>query len=107
MATAETTHYHVQKTRRAAFLEECRKQRRTGVIRAADVELRKTPRGTRVGAYASIDGGTPLRTNDALVHEIDPGVVSNAHRHSRDAILFVVSGSGWTEIDGVHHDWKP
>jgi quercetin dioxygenase-like cupin family protein len=108
MTTAQpTTHYHVQKRRRAEFLDDWRKRRRTGVIRASEVELRDTPRGTRVGVYAGIDGGTPMRTNDALVHEVDPGVVSTAHRHSWDAILFVVSGSGWTEIDGVRHDWKP
>jgi gentisate 1,2-dioxygenase len=103
----QTTHYHVQKSRRAAFLDEWRKQRGTGVARAGDVELHETPRGTRVGVYGGVDGGTPMRTNDALVHEIDPGVVSTPHRHSWDAIVFVVSGSGWTEIDGVRHEWKP
>ena len=29
------------------------------------------------------------------------------HRHSWDAIMFIESGSGWTEIDGVRIDWKP
>ena len=28
------------------------------------------------------------------------------HRHSWDAILFMVEGSGWTEVDGVRYDWK-
>lgn len=102
-----TTHYHVQKRRRAEFLDEWRRLRRTGVLRAADVQLAETPRGTRVGTYAGVDGGPPMRTNDASLHEIDPGVVSTTHRHSWDALLFVVSGSGWTEIDGIRHDWKP
>ena len=36
-----------------------------------------------------------------------PGVTTTIHRHSWDAILFMVAGSGWTEIDGVRYDWKP
>jgi gentisate 1,2-dioxygenase len=40
------------------------------------------------------------------VHEVDPGTVTTIHRHSWDAILFMVSGSGWTEVDGVRYDWK-
>jgi gentisate 1,2-dioxygenase len=105
--TGPQTHYHVQKSRRSAFLDEWRKLRGTGVVHGRDVVLHPTPRGTRVGVYGGADGGTPMRTNDALVHELDPGVVTTTHRHSWDAILFVVSGSGWTEIDGVRHEWKP
>lgn len=108
MATdTQATHYHVQKSRRSAFLDEWRAQRRTGVVHARDVELHETPRGSRVGVYGGVDGAAPMRTNDALVHEIDPGATTTTHRHSWDAICFVVSGSGWTEIDGVRHEWKP
>jgi gentisate 1,2-dioxygenase len=101
------THYHVQKSRRAKFIDEWRKVRRTGVVRAADVTAISTPRGIRTGVYMGLEGDAPTRTIDALVHEIDPGVVSPPHRHSWDATLFVVEGSGWCEIDGVRHNYQP
>jgi gentisate 1,2-dioxygenase len=101
-----TTHYHIQKKRRAAFIDEWRKYRQT-VIRKEDVALVPTARGLRTGVYMGWDGDRPTRCLDALVHEIDPGTVTTIHRHSWDAILFMVEGSGWTEVDGVRYDWKP
>ena len=101
-----TTHYHIQKKRRAEFLEEWRKYRHH-VIRKEDVALVPTARGLRTGVYMGWDGDRPTRCLDALVHEIDPGTTSTIHRHSWDAILFMVEGSGWTDVDGVRYDWKP
>ena len=65
-----------------------------------------TARGLRTGVYMGWDGDRPTRCLDALVHEIDPGTTTTIHRHSWDAILFMVEGSGWTEVDGVRYDWK-
>src|SRR5438874_12591002 len=104
--TTAVTHYHIQKKRRAEFIEEWRKNRRT-VIRKEDVVLKPTARGMRTGVYMGWDGDSPTRCLDALVHEIDAGAVTTIHRHSWDAQLFVVEGSGWSEIDGVRYDWKP
>jgi len=100
------THWEVQWTRRRKLIEEWRQHHRT-VIRRADVELRDSARGHRVGCYMGVDGGNPTRVLDAWVHELDPGVHQTVHRHSWDAMVFVVSGSGWTEIDGVRHRWRP
>jgi gentisate 1,2-dioxygenase len=104
--TTEVTHYHIQKKRRAAFVEEWRNYQKT-VIALADVDMAETARGTRVGVYVSEDGDRPTRTMDALAHEIDPGVTSTIHRHSWDAMVLVVAGRGWTEIDGQRIDWGP
>lgn len=101
-----TTHYHIQKKRRAEFIHQWRKYRQT-VIRREDVALVPTARGPRTGVYMGWDGDRPTRILDALVHEIDPGTVTTIHRHSWDAILFMVEGSGWTEVNGVRYDWKP
>lgn len=109
MATKTTTgvtHYHVQKKRRADFLEEWRRYRNT-VVRLADVPMHATARGMRRGVYVGADGDRPTRSMDALVHEIDPGVTSTVHRHSWDAMLLVVGGWGWTEIDGQRVEWGP
>src|SRR5258708_10527263 len=101
-----TTHYHIQKKRRAEFIEDWRKHRQS-VIREEDVALVPTARGMRTGVYMGWDGDRPTRSLDALVHEVDPRAVTTIHRHSWDAILFMVSGSGWTEVDGVRYAWKP
>src|SRR5882762_6627525 len=69
--TTGVTHYHIQKKRRAEFIEEWRKHRHT------------------------------------VVHELDAGGVTTVHRHSWDAQLFIVEGSGWSEIDGTRYQWKP
>ena len=104
--TTAVTHYHIQKKRRADFLEQWRQYRNT-VVRLGDVEMHDTSRGMRRGVYVGADGDRPTRSMDALVHEIDPGVTSTVHRHSWDAMLFVVGGWGWTEIDGERIEWGP
>ena len=109
MATKTTTrvsHYHVQKKRRADFLEQWREYRNT-VVRLGDVKMVETPRRLRQGVYVGVDGDRPTRTMDATAHEIDPGVISSTHRHSWDAMMFVVAGWGWTEIDGERVAWGP
>ncbi|MFE7172354.1 cupin domain-containing protein [Streptomyces sp. NPDC057616] len=104
--TTEVTHYHVQKRRRAAFIEEWRKTHRT-IAALEDVVMHPTERGSRVGVYVGADGDRPTRTMDALAHEIGPGTTTTLHRHSWDAMVFVVAGWGWTEIDGQRVDWGP
>ncbi|MGH3640897.1 MAG: cupin domain-containing protein [Mycobacterium sp.] len=104
--TTTVSHYHVQKKRRADFIEQWRGYQKT-VVRREDAVLAETGRGTRVGVYVGADGDRPTRSMDALVHEIDPGVTSTIHRHSWDAMVLVVAGHGWTEIDGQRIDWGP
>src|SRR5258708_18703643 len=98
--TPAVTHSHIKKKPRAEFIAEWRKNRRS-VIRKDDVVLQRSARGLRTGVYMGWDGDSPTRCLDALVHEIDPGVISTIHRHSCDAQLFIVEGSGWTDIDSV------
>lgn len=104
--TTQVTHYHVQKKRRADFLEEWRGYRNT-VVALGDVAMVETPRRMRQGVYVGVDGDRPTRTMDAVAHEIDPGIVSSTHRHSWDAMMLVVAGWGWTEIDGERVQWGP
>ncbi|MCE7006997.1 cupin domain-containing protein [Kibdelosporangium philippinense] len=109
MTTRTTTgvsHYHVQKARRAKFIEDWRANHRD-VVAVEDVVMHKTERGHRVGVYVGEDGERPTRTMDALAHEFDPGATTTIHRHSWDAMVLVVAGWGWTEIDGERIDWGP
>ena len=55
-----TTHYHIQKKRRAEFMDEWRKYRQS-VIRKEDVTLVPTARGLRTGVYMGWDGDRPTR----------------------------------------------
>lgn len=100
------SHYEVQKSRRDKFIDEWRNNHHT-VVKAQDVELHKTKRGLSTGVYLGKDGDRPVRTVDASVHEIMSGTVSKIHRHSWDAVIFCVGGSGWTQIDGVKISWNP
>jgi mannose-6-phosphate isomerase-like protein (cupin superfamily) len=103
----QVTHYEIQKKRRESLLEEWRGYHKT-VLHRADVKMMDVPsRRMRRGVFAGRDGDRPTINLDATVHEIPPGQTSTVHRHSWDAIMFIESGSGWTEIDGVRIDWKP
>ena len=62
---------------------------------------------TRRGVYAGWDGDRPTKNLDATLHEIAPHTTTTIHRHSWDAIMFIESGTGWTEIDGQRIDWRP
>ncbi len=104
--TTQVSHYHVQKSRRARFIEDWRANHRT-VVALEDVAMQDTARGHRVGVYAGADGDRPTRTMDALAHEVDPGVTTTVHRHSWDAMVFVVAGNGWFEIDGERIPFGP
>jgi gentisate 1,2-dioxygenase len=105
--STQVTHYEIQKKRRESLLEEWRGYHKT-IIKRSDVELVASPvRRTRRGVYAGWDGDRPTKNLDATLHEIAPGVTTTSHRHSWDAIMFIESGSGWTEIDGQRIDWKP
>lgn len=100
-----TSHYEVQKRRRSDVLEYWEKNQRK-IVRGEEVVMHDTPRRMRRGVMVSADGDAPSLVLDANVHEIDPGVHSTVHRHSWDAILFVVEGTGWTEVNGKRHEWR-
>src|SRR5919112_2021428 len=104
--TTSVTHYHVQKSRRKKFVKDWRENWRT-IVTVEDAPLVETERGSRVGVYVGADGDRQTRTMDALVHEVDPGVTTTVHRHSWDAMVLVVGGRGWFEIDGEHIDVGP
>jgi len=104
--TTKVAHYHVQKQRRAEFIEAWRANQRT-VVALEDVEMHDTGRRMRRGVYVGADGGRPTRSMDATAHEIDPGTVSTVHRHSWDAMVFCVAGEAWTEVDGTRIHWGP
>ncbi len=105
--TRSATHYEVQKERRESLLKRWKGYHKT-VIKRADVAMHDVPsRRMRSGVYVGWHGDRPTINLDATLHEIPPHVTTTIHRHSWDAIQFIESGSGWTEIDGERIEWKP
>ncbi len=103
----QVTHYEIQKKRRESLLDEWKGYHKT-VLPRRDVQMLDSPgRRTRRGVYAGWDGDRPTMNLDATIHEIPANTTTTVHRHSWDAIMFVESGSGWTEIDGQRVDWRP
>ena len=100
-----TSHYDVQKKRRSDELEYWR-QNRLHLVKGSEVVMHPTPRGIDRGVLVGMDGDRPSLVLDAHRHEIAPGAVSTVHRHSWDAIMFVTSGRGWTEVNGRRYEWR-
>ncbi|HEV2010496.1 MAG TPA: cupin domain-containing protein [Candidatus Limnocylindria bacterium] len=105
--TTQVTHYEIQKRRRESLLDEWKGYHKT-VIKRSDVVLHDVPsRRMRSGVYAGFDGDRPTKNLDATLHELPAHTTTTIHRHSWDAIEFIESGTGWTEIDGQRVDWRP
>ncbi|MBM4434044.1 MAG: cupin domain-containing protein [Chloroflexi bacterium] len=107
-AARQVSHYVVQKKRRESLLDEWKRYHKT-VIKRKDVAMHDVPsRRMRSGVYTGWHGDRPSINLDATLHEIPARTASTTiHRHSWDAIMFIESGAGWTEIDGQRIDWKP
>lgn len=99
------SHYFVQRHRRFKFLEEWRRERRA-LARGADVKMvRSEARGATVGFLCGGDSGVPMRMIDARVVELAPGEMTSTHRHSHDAVCFVLDGQGVTTIGEDRYPW--
>src|SRR5437667_435390 len=121
--TTGVTHYHIQKKRRAEFIEEWRKHRHT-VVRRDDValkptargrrlaqearkrrsgrihtpydeqELLATPRGTRTKFLVDRAIGSQASGITQVMIQFAPGKTQSLHRHPGEAWLYVVEGYG-------------
>ncbi|MBB5788137.1 cupin domain-containing protein [Jiangella mangrovi] len=107
MKTEGASHYDIQNERRDAQKQLWRKHQ-TALIKGDSVAMLDSPhRRTRRGIYKGPEGESTSVLMDASVHEISPGITTTTHRHSWDAIMFVIGGSGWTEIGGQRIEFKP
>jgi gentisate 1,2-dioxygenase len=100
------SHYFVQRRRRFKFLEDWRKRRRA-IARGEDVVLERSPaRRALFGFLAGGDSKVPMRVIDARIIEMAPGETTSTHRHSYDAVCFVLDGQGQTEIARERYAWS-
>jgi gentisate 1,2-dioxygenase len=107
MAQQAASHYDVQKKRRGDIVEEWNRIRKV-LGKGARLTLQPSPvRGVRQGMLIGTDGGVPTRSIDCRIVEIPAGGRTSTHRHTYDAIMFVLSGRGYTLIGGERYDWEP
>jgi gentisate 1,2-dioxygenase len=62
-------------------------------------------RGATIGFLCGGDSTVPMRMIDARVVELAPGVRTSTHRHSYDAVCFVLGGQGVTTIGEDRYPW--
>lgn len=48
----------------------------------------------------------PSHTISMTIGWLDPGQSSNMHRHTYETILYVLEGTGYTEVQGRKVEWK-
>ncbi len=49
---------------------------------------------------------TAVQTHVLYRQEIPVGSRSGVHRHGGDIVFYMLEGEGYTEVDGVHYNWK-
>lgn len=75
------------------------------VIKSEELEFKTSSSGT-VAQHVSPANGFANRQISGFIREIPPGWKSGRHRHNMEAIIYVLEGRGYTEIDGVKYEWK-
>ncbi|TMB71674.1 MAG: cupin domain-containing protein, partial [Chloroflexi bacterium] len=76
------------------------------LTRFDDVRGLVTKRGARSLFLVDKSIGYHTAGLSAVMHELAPGLYQSRHRHGGEAWLYVVSGRGHSEIDGVDHPWE-
>lgn len=72
-----------------------------------DIKFRITPRGARSGFLVDPSLGYRTTGLTAVCHQLGPGLYQSRHRHGGEAWLYVITGHGHSEIDGVDYEWGP
>ena len=75
------------------------------VIKSEELELITGPQGTTAQVVNSSLGFANSQTS-AFIREIPIGWKSGKHKHNMEAIILIIQGTGYTEIDGVKYEWK-
>jgi len=74
------------------------------VVKGADVEW-YTPKGTNPSRLAPILG-TPIKTFELFLQEIPAGGSSDMQQHHHEAVHYVISGTGYSEIGDQRWEWE-
>jgi quercetin dioxygenase-like cupin family protein len=85
---------------------EARLQKPQVVSRAKELRWIETPQDARVAMLIGEAAGFPTMGTALLVAEIPAGCATGRHVHGEEAI-HILSGTGFSVIDGARYDWKP
>jgi gentisate 1,2-dioxygenase len=97
-------HPYARRTQRLARQWEGSESARL-ITRFDDVRGVVTPRGGRSLFMVDKSIGYHTAGLSAVMHELAPGLYQSRHRHGGEAWLYVISGTGHSEIDGVDYPW--
>jgi len=99
-----TTQY--QRTKDLA--KESRERAATGPIVVHTKDLAMEFAAGRKRAYISEPDilGSISQTIAMFIAEIAPGEAGGKHRHFNEAMIYIVSGKGHSDIDGKRYDWS-
>ena len=88
--------------------DEQREQRRGAmqVIKRGELPLELNPHGLMRWYLHPFIDDTAIRALIFYSQEIPPGSRSGKQKHPGELIFYVVSGRGYTLIDGVRHPWR-
>jgi len=75
------------------------------VIKSEELQFKTSASGT-VAQHVSPANGFANRQISGFIREIPPGWKSGRHRHNMEAIIHVLEGKGYTEVDGVKYAWN-
>ena len=76
------------------------------ITRFDDARGLVTKRGARSLFMVDKSIGYHTAGLSAVMHELAPGLYQSRHRHGGEAWLYVISGTGFSVIDEVRHDWE-
>ena len=76
------------------------------ITRFDDARGLVTKRGARSLFMVDASIGYHTAGLSAVMHELAPGLYQSRHRHGGEAWLYVISGTGFSVIDDVRHDWE-
>ena len=74
------------------------------IMKASDLEF-TTGRGGTVAQVVNGKLGFPNRQLGSFIREVPPASKSGKHRHNMEAVLHIINGRGYTQIEDDKYEW--
>ena len=76
------------------------------IVKKGERNLRETREGGFNADLSHHKIGSPVNSIQMFYRTIPPGHYSGNHRHNNEAIIYILSGRGFSVIDGVRQEWE-
>jgi len=57
-------------------------------------------------AHAAREVELPMRTINIHIGELRPGASTRLHKHHNEAVIYIIKGKGYSEVQGRRYDWE-